>query len=76
MLPILLTAALFAAPAEAPKPPTNTKCPVTGEAVTAKSGTVVVKGHTYYFCCASCGPKLQKDPDKYLKADGTPRNAK
>lgn len=76
MLPILVTAALFAAPADAPKPATNTKCPVTGEAITAKSGKVVVKGQSYAICCSSCGPKMQKDPDKYLKADGTPKNAK
>jgi len=76
MLPLLLTAALFAAPADAPKPPANTRCPVTGEAVTAKSGTAVVKGRTYAICCAGCGPKMQKNPEKYLKADGTPLNAR
>ena len=76
MLPMLITAALFAAHADAPKPPTNTVCPVTGEKVTAKSGTVVVKGRTYFFCCPGCGPMMQKDPDKYFKADGTPKNAK
>lgn len=76
MLPLLITAALFAAPADAPKPATNTKCPVTGEAVTAKSGTVVVNGRTYRYCCKGCVPKLQKNPEKYLAPDGTPLNAK
>jgi len=44
--------------------------------VTAKSGTAVVKGRTYAICCAGCGPKMQKNPEKYLKADGTPLNAR
>ena len=57
--------------------PTNTICPVLGNAVTpGKSAIVKVKGHEYYICCAGCDTTLVKDPDKYLDKDGTPKNAK
>jgi YHS domain-containing protein len=72
----LSASALVAAPEKAPKPATNTTCPVAGDKVTAKSGKVVVRGREYYICCPACGPKLQADPDKYLNKDGTPKNAK
>ena len=76
MLPILLVAAAVA-PAPQAKPATNTKCPVAGEKVDPKtSPKVVVRGQEYYICCKACGPKLAKDPDKYLEKDGTPKNAK
>jgi YHS domain-containing protein len=75
MLPILIVAALVA-PAPEAKPATNTTCPVTGEKVTAKSPKVVVKGQTYFICCKGCDKAMLKDPDKYLNADGTPKNAK
>ena len=56
--------------------PTNTICPVLGNAVTpGKSPIVKVKGHEYYVCCADCISKLEKNPDKYLEKDGTPKNA-
>jgi YHS domain-containing protein len=35
-----------------------------------------VRGREYLLCCKGCGPKLEKDPDKYLEKDGTPRNAR
>jgi YHS domain-containing protein len=76
MLALLLTAALVA-PAPQAKPATNTKCPVAGEKVDPKtSPKVVVRGQEYYICCKACAPKLEKDPDKYLDKDGTPKNAK
>lgn len=75
MFTVLLTAALLAAPA--PKPATNTKCPVMGEKVTpGKSPKVVVRGQEYLLCCKGCDKKLAADPDKYLEKDGTPKNAK
>jgi YHS domain-containing protein len=79
MLPFLLAVALNAAPAasaEAPKPATNTLCPVAGGKVTEKSKTVVVRGQTYRICCPGCDTKLKADPDKYLEKDGSPKNAK
>ncbi len=73
----LLTLAILATPAaKKPAPATNTKCPVTGEAVTAKSQVVVVRGHAYRICCPGCDAKLEKNPDQYLEKDGTPKNAK
>lgn len=74
----LLAFAVLAAPApEAPKPATNTKCPVMGDKVNpAKSPKVVVRGQEYYLCCKGCDKKLQENPDKYLEKDGTPKNAK
>ncbi|MGA2081709.1 MAG: hypothetical protein ABSH53_14030 [Holophaga sp.] len=74
MLHILLTIALAAAPA--PKPATNTVCPVTGAPVDAKCPAVVVHGQQYRLCCMDCAPKLEANPKKYLKADGTPKNAR
>ncbi len=77
MLPILLTVAALVAPAPAPKPATNTKCPVMGDKVDPKkSPKVVVRGQEYFLCCGGCKAKLEKDPDKYLNKDGTPKNAK
>ena len=74
MLNVLLALAVLAAPA--PKPATNTICPVMGGKVDDKSPTVVVRGRTYRVCCAGCDGLLKKDPDKYLNKDGTPRKAK
>ena len=74
-LPLCFTL-LMAAPQEQPKPAENTVCPVMGNKVSEKSSTVVVKGRAYYICCNPCGPKLEKDPDKYLNPDGTPKNQK
>lgn len=68
---LLLTVALAAPAAESPKPATNTICPVMKQKVTDKSVTVAVKGQLYRICCKMCGPKVQKDPEKYLNADGT-----
>jgi len=74
MLTLLITAALVATPQA--KPATNTKCPVGGDKVTAKSQKVVVRGHEYFICCADCEKPLKTNPDKFLEKDGTPKNAK
>jgi YHS domain-containing protein len=44
-------------------------CPVTGEKVKnpAKARMSVYKGKTYYFCCAMCKPKFDRNPAKYIK---------
>lgn len=61
----------------APKPATNTHCPVMGGKVNpAKGPRVVVRGQEYILCCPGCDKKLAENPDKYLDADGTPKNAK
>lgn len=74
---LLLTATLVVAAPEAPKPATNTHCPVMGGKVNpAKSPKVVVRGQEYFLCCKGCDKKLAANPDKYLAADGTPKNAK
>jgi YHS domain-containing protein len=75
MLASLLSLFILAAPAAKRIPATNTICPVLGGKVTEKSKTVVVRGHEYRLCCAGCDTTLLKDPDKYLKKDGTPKNA-
>jgi YHS domain-containing protein len=75
MLAPLLSLALLAAPDAKPVPATNAACPVMGGKVNAKSPIVVVRGHEYRLCCMGCDTKLQKNPDKYLEKDGTPKNA-
>ena len=43
--------------------------------VDAKSMTAEVRGQAYRMCSKHCVESLQKDPDKYLNKDGTPKNA-
>ncbi len=70
----LLSLAVLAAPAPAKaKPATNVKDPVCGMAVPAKAPTVAVRGREYRICSKECGAMLQKDPDKYLEKDDTPK---
>jgi YHS domain-containing protein len=77
MLPVLISTLAIVAPAPQAKPATNTKCPVMGEKVDPKkSPKAVVRGQEYFLCCKGCAAKLEKDPDKYLEKDGTPKNAK
>lgn len=74
MIPgLLLPALLLLAD---PVPATNSQCPTCPMKVTAKSPTVAVKGRLYRVCCMDCGRDLQKNPDKYLEADGRPKNTK
>ncbi len=56
-------------------------CPVTGEAITSVKdavGSSVYQGKTYYFCCPSCKPLFDKDPQKYARpaapATSTPKS--
>jgi YHS domain-containing protein len=55
-----------------PSPGTKAVCPVMGETftVTKNSPYSEHKGKTYVFCCASCKPKFDKDPAKYLDKKG------
>lgn len=73
MLILFFSPTIQAAPTPAAEP-TNTKCPVTGDPVNAKSKRVVVKGSIYFVCCAGCDKSLKQHPEKYLNADGTPKN--
>ncbi len=76
LTPLLFSAlAIFSSPTASA--PTNTICPVLGNAVTpGKSPIVTVKGRQYYICCSGCDKQLLADPSKYLEKDGTPKNAK
>jgi YHS domain-containing protein len=44
---------------------TELTCPVMGETVDKEVSTVY-DGVKYYFCCAPCVKKFEKDPQKYL----------
>jgi YHS domain-containing protein len=44
-------------------------CPVMGTKIPdirKASGKSVYKGKTYYFCCAGCKAKFDKNPEKYI----------
>jgi hypothetical protein len=72
ILPLCLTLlAAVATEQEKPKPAENSLCPVMKQKVTEKSQVVVVKDREYRICCPGCGPKIEKDPDKYLNPDGS-----
>jgi YHS domain-containing protein len=82
ILSIGFALALAAAQEQAPKPAPevqaadNAVCPVMGQKVDEKSPVATVRGKAYRICCAPCGQKMEKNPDKYLEPDGTPKNAK
>ena len=45
-------------------------CPVTGDKIASVQDAVgqsTFKGKTYYFCCAGCKPRFDKDPAKFVK---------
>ncbi len=73
---LFVTATAFAAPAAPKAKPAAKKaapivCAVTGETIASvkdAAGTSTYKGKTYYFCCASCKPTFDKNPDKYVKS--------
>ena len=50
-----------------PAPVSNTKCPVSNDAVDAKAKTVVYQGKTIGFCCDDCVEPFNKNPEKYAK---------
>lgn len=66
-------------PAAQAKPParaTNTRCPVMGEAVSAKHNPSVRIGERYYMiCCPTCAKELADHPERFLDKDGEPLNA-
>jgi len=52
-------------------------CPVCGKAIASGQGSkILVRGNEYTVDDAACGEELAANPDKYLNADGTPKNAK
>ncbi len=80
---LLLPTALFAAPAAKAKTvkkaaPVALTCPITGEKIASvkdAAGSSTYKGKKYYFCCASCKPTFDKDPQKYVKTASVPKAA-
>ena len=57
-------------PAHAKPAPTALVCPVTGDKIASTKAAVghsTFKGKTYYFCCAGCKPRFDKDPAKFVK---------
>ncbi len=64
------TGAASADPASAPKAPAKAAaliCPITGEKISsvgAAAAQETYKGKTYYFCCSSCKPAFDKNPEK------------
>lgn len=82
---LALNAPLPAMPSTAPAETTpvmtvaeaSAVCPVCGKAVAPGEGSkVTVRGHEYAVSDKACGDELVANPDKYLDADGTPKNAK
>ncbi len=65
-----LTQAGTADPAHTAKAPAKAAaliCPITGEKISSASAAAAhetYKGKTYYFCCPSCKPAFDKNPDK------------
>ncbi len=56
---------------------TQAVCPVCGMAIAPGKGSkVIVQGHEYTVDSKACGDKLAANPEMYLNADGTPKNAK
>jgi YHS domain-containing protein len=52
-------------------------CPVCGKPIAPGTGIkVMVRGQEYTVDDKSCGEELTTNPDKYLNADGTPKNGK
>ncbi len=47
--------------------PWNKVCPVMGNKINPKVGTVTFEGKAYGFCCAGCDAKFAKNPEKYSK---------
>jgi len=56
---------------------TQAVCPVCGGQIEKDKGTkVLVRGREYTVDAPRCAEALAADPDQYLNADGTPKNAK
>jgi YHS domain-containing protein len=56
---------------KAPEVGVKATCPVSRQEFTITEKTVMSEhaGKHYAFCCPSCKPKFDKDPEKYLKPD-------
>ncbi len=57
----------------------QTRCPISGEKIQPNVFTDLSTGQRIYFCCASCGDELLKDPAKYapkLEEQGIKMDAK
>ena len=57
-------------PAASTKKVISAVCPVMGTKipdVTQAAGKSIYKGKTYYFCCPSCKPLFDKNPEKYIR---------
>jgi hypothetical protein len=53
------------------------KCPVTGKPIPPGGGVkVVVHGHDYTVYDQPAAEELKRNPDKYIDADGVPKNTK
>jgi Cu+-exporting ATPase len=70
---LLLAGAAFAA--DAPKKATEVKDPVCLMTVDPKTASdkADYKGKTYYFCSREDKETFVKNPDKYLKAESSPK---
>jgi hypothetical protein len=54
---------------------TETTCPVTGKPIPSGQGVkILVRDHEYTVIDAAAATELKANPDKYLQADGTPKN--
>ncbi len=53
-----------------PAPFIDPVCGMTVEPNTARGGSAIHDGKTYYFCSNSCREKFQADPKHYLSKDG------
>lgn len=43
-------------------------CPVEGGKIKGKANFADYNGRRYYFCCAACPPKFEKEPQKFIDA--------
>ncbi|BDU73158.1 hypothetical protein [Mesoterricola silvestris] len=70
----LITLTMLASPSPS-KPPTNGRCPVLGNPVSERNQSTTVRDHSYRVCCDECRTDLEKNPEKFLNQDGSPKNA-
>ena len=64
--PLIHKVAVYAAPETSVVDAGNKFCPVSGDKVSDKAGSVEYQGKRYGLCCAMCGGKFKKNPDKYI----------
>lgn len=53
---------------------TDPVCHMSVDPKTARGGSSVHEGQTYYFCSAGCKAKFEKEPAKYLSGGGGSHN--